>query len=141
MSSVSAEPPKLLVCVNRSGVSHAQILASGIFCVNVLSDSQDMVARSFAGMLGSRDDRFAVGRWSSLQSGAPVLLDAVCSFDCKLSGVVEQHSHSIIIGDVIAVASRQGAEPLLYGGRRFLTLGETSTSLPGAEGKKSLKSG
>jgi flavin reductase (DIM6/NTAB) family NADH-FMN oxidoreductase RutF len=52
MSSICASPPRLLVCVNKSGISHEKILASGVFCLNVLSEAQDAVAKAFAGMLG-----------------------------------------------------------------------------------------
>ena len=59
VSSVCATPPRLLVCVNKSGLTHEKILESGHFCVNVLTEDQDIVAKAFAGMLGKSVDRFA----------------------------------------------------------------------------------
>jgi flavin reductase (DIM6/NTAB) family NADH-FMN oxidoreductase RutF len=41
VSSVTADPPRLLVCVNKSGMTHERILASQVFCVNVLAEEQD----------------------------------------------------------------------------------------------------
>jgi flavin reductase (DIM6/NTAB) family NADH-FMN oxidoreductase RutF len=122
MSSVSANPPRLLVCVNKSGISHEKILASGVFCVSVLSEAQDAVAKSFAGMLGKDRDRFASGEWQVLKTGAPALRSAAANFDCRLAETVDQNTHSIFIGDVVAAASRQGIDTLLYGAKRFRTL-------------------
>jgi flavin reductase (DIM6/NTAB) family NADH-FMN oxidoreductase RutF len=59
MSSVCADPPRLLVCVNKSGVSHDMIAASGAFCVNVLAEQQVQTAKAFAGMMGKDFDRFS----------------------------------------------------------------------------------
>jgi flavin reductase (DIM6/NTAB) family NADH-FMN oxidoreductase RutF len=122
MSSVCAEPPRLLVCVNKSGSSHDVILASGLFCVNVLDEKQDKVAKAFAGMLGKDFDRFSVGDWGELVTGAPVLEQAASVFDCKVAEVIDQFSHSIIIGEVLATTTQQGHDTLLYGARKFRTL-------------------
>ncbi len=73
VSSVSAEPPRLLVCINKSGLTHDKILAAGRFCVNVLAEEQDKVAMVFAGMGGSAADRFETGEWTTLKTGSPVL--------------------------------------------------------------------
>jgi flavin reductase (DIM6/NTAB) family NADH-FMN oxidoreductase RutF len=128
VSSVCASPPRLLVCVNKSGISHEKMIASNSFCVNVLSEAQDTVAKSFAGMLGKGHDRFSVGAWHTLATGAPVLVGAAASFDCRIAEVIDQFSHSILIGEVIGVATGQGHDALLYGARRFRTLRKTTTS-------------
>jgi flavin reductase (DIM6/NTAB) family NADH-FMN oxidoreductase RutF len=51
MNTVCAEPPRLLVCINKSGMRHEMISASGAFCVNVLGEQHEKTARAFAGML------------------------------------------------------------------------------------------
>ena len=121
MCSVSAEPPRLLVCVNKSGMSHEMLGKSGVFCVNVLSESQDKIAKGFAGMLGKAFDRFSLGEWHELATGAPVLAGAAAAFDCRLVQVMDQFSHSIMIGEVVAVTTKT-QDPLLYGGRKFRNL-------------------
>src|SRR3954462_7924374 len=63
VSSVSAQPPRLLVCVNQSSFTHDKIVEAGVFCVNVLGETQDVVAKAFAGMLGAKVDRFGVAEW------------------------------------------------------------------------------
>ena len=119
VSSVTADPPRLMTCINRSGTTHDAIIKAGRFCVNVLSEDQDMIAMVFAGMGGAVDDRFAVGRWTKLKTGAPVLEGASASFDCRMSEVMEQSSHSVIFGDVLAEQHQPGQDTILYGQRRF----------------------
>ena len=122
MSSVCADPPRLLVCINKSGISHEMILAAGVFCVNVLGEPQDRVAKAFAGMMGRDFDRFSLGEWQELATGAPALKNAAAVFDCEIKQVIDQFSHSILIGEVQAAQSGTGKDSLLYGARRFRTL-------------------
>jgi flavin reductase (DIM6/NTAB) family NADH-FMN oxidoreductase RutF len=122
VSSLCADPPRLLACVNRNGASHAMIAAAGRFCINVLAEEQDHIARVFAGMAGRDVDRFSAGEWHTLSTGAPALAGATAVFDCELAMAVEQFSHSIFIGHVLAVRTSQNRDPLLYGARRFRTL-------------------
>lgn len=122
VSSVTADPPCLLVCVNKSGLTHEKIVASGRFCVNVLAEDQDRVAMVFAGMGGKDVDRFATGEWTRLATGAPALVGASAVFDCRLAETVDQSTHSVFFGGVVAVESRRAADTLLYGARRFRQL-------------------
>jgi flavin reductase (DIM6/NTAB) family NADH-FMN oxidoreductase RutF len=103
------------------------IAAAGCFCVNVLAETQDMAAKSFAGMLGKDVDRFAAGTWIELATGAPALADAAAVFDCKTVETFEQFSHTIFIGEVVGVRGSPGRDPLLYGARRFRTLRQVMT--------------
>jgi flavin reductase (DIM6/NTAB) family NADH-FMN oxidoreductase RutF len=121
MSSVCAEPPRLLVCINKQGTSHEKILATGQFCVNVLSEHQDHIAKAFSGMLGRDFDKFSIGDWSTLVTGAPVLNGSTAVFDCQVKEIMDQFSHSIVIGEVLATSSL-AIDPLLYGARKFRNL-------------------
>ncbi len=127
VSSVSANPPRLLVCINVSGLTHAKIVAAGVLCVNVVGEEQEKVARSFAGMLGRDFDRFSAGTWTKLKTGAPVLAGAVAVFDCRVVERLQQATHSIFVCEVVATAQGQ-QEPLLYGARRFRQLRKTVVS-------------
>jgi flavin reductase (DIM6/NTAB) family NADH-FMN oxidoreductase RutF len=125
VSSVSASPPRLLVCVNASGQTHAAILAAGLLCVNVVGEEHDQLARSFAGMLGRDTDRFSLGSWTKLRTGAPVLVGAAAAFDCRVTDRLQQSTHSIFVCEVVAT-ERGKQDPLLYGARRFRQLRRTS---------------
>lgn len=122
VSSVSAEPPRLLVCINRGGKTHDVILRSRLFCVNVLTEDQRDVAMVFAGMGGKDVDRFATGDWTTLGTGAPVLGGAAAALDCVLGDSIDQASHTVFFGDVVATAHRGGRDTLLYGARQFRQL-------------------
>lgn len=118
--SIAAEPPHLLVCVNASAGAHGPIHRSGAFCLNVLARDQEAIARRFAGMDGSqRTERFALGEWAALSTGAPVLKDALANFDCIVVREIEAATHTIFIGRVLAVRSDPHGEPLIYGDGRF----------------------
>jgi flavin reductase (DIM6/NTAB) family NADH-FMN oxidoreductase RutF len=74
MTSVSADSaaPSLLVCVHRLSPAAPAILANGVFCVNVLRDSQAWLSDTFAGRRPtSTGDRFEVGRWTTLSRPGP----------------------------------------------------------------------
>lgn len=129
VSSVSAEPPRLLVCINKSGMTHNKVLAAGRFCVNVLAEEQDKVAMVFAGMGGSSSDRFETGEWTTLKTGSPVLVGAAAAFDCTLGETCDQSTHSVLFGDVVATAERRGSDTLLYGARRFRQLRKVFANL------------
>ena len=135
VTSVCAQPPRLLVCVNKSSFTHARIAAAGIFCVNVLSETQDIVAKAFAGMLGPNVDRFSVAQWTEMRTGAPALLKAAALFDCVVSQTLEQSTHTIFFGDVVGVSSQLGQDSLLYGSRKFRQLRKIFSSLEGNTGE------
>ncbi|MCP5265518.1 MAG: flavin reductase family protein [Burkholderiaceae bacterium] len=122
VSSVSAEPPRLLVCVNKSGFTHDKIVQAGHFCVNVLTEDQDRIAMVFAGMGGADVDRFATGDWTRLTTGSPVLAQAAAVFDCVIASTSEQSTHTVLFGEVVATRHARGRDTLLYGARRFRQL-------------------
>jgi len=110
--SLSADPPTLLICVNRSATSHEPIRQSGRFTVNLLSTEDEAIAREFS--TGDMDSRFRHGRWIDLPSGGRRLETALVSFDCRL---IEQHpvaTHTIFIGAIEGVATSADRSPLLY---------------------------
>jgi flavin reductase (DIM6/NTAB) family NADH-FMN oxidoreductase RutF len=122
--SISAEPPHLLVCVNATANAHAPMHRSGNFCLNVLARDQEAIARRFAGMDGTaRVDRFGLGEWTELTTGAPVLKGALANFDCIVVREIEAATHTIFIGRVLAVRCDVDGEPLIYEGGKFVGIG------------------
>jgi flavin reductase (DIM6/NTAB) family NADH-FMN oxidoreductase RutF len=133
VSAVCATPPRLLVCVNQSGVTHAKIAASHRFCVNVIAEDQEQIAKRFAGMAGKDVDRFAAGEWCELATGSPALAEAAAAIDCQVVAQLDQFSHSIFIGEVVASAVRPGKDPLLYAARRFRSLRKVFAADPAGD--------
>lgn len=120
--SVSAEPPQILVCVNKSASAHDPIGESGFFCVNILSPGHRKLAERFAGMDGIEgDERFHdLGDWSTLTTGAPVLRGCPVSFDCRLVTKVSAGTHTIYIGEIVDLVLDPAAAPLLYADGSFV---------------------
>jgi flavin reductase (NADH)/flavin reductase len=123
LCSVTAEPPQLLVCINRKVRARSMAAQAGTLSVNLLSRSQEMTARRFAGMVeGIRAaDRFVDADWQTSLTGAPVLKDALANFVCNIADIIEASTHSIFLCDVvdIVVSTAGSAEPLLYFNGRF----------------------
>lgn len=122
MTSVSADgdAPTILICVNKGASAADPILANGRFVVNVLSGDQQGIADVFAGRTEiASEDRFSVGKWSVLATGAPVL-DALASFDCEVQSAELVGTHHVIIGLVRAVQVTEDGVPLIYGMRSYL---------------------
>lgn len=124
VSSLSIEPPSILVSLNRSSSSWPVLQRYGTFAVNVLSHDQHHIADRFAGRGGLKGvERYEGADWSELVTGTPVLSGALTVLDCELDEAIDRHSHSILIGRVRSVTVRSEAEPLLYwhGAYRHIT--------------------
>lgn len=131
--SVTDSPPMLLVCVNSNASAHSVIRDSGRFAVNVLAESDAPIAGRFAGQGGVMGEaRFNGSDWTTLETGAPVLTDAVVSFDCLLETEHQYGSHSIFIGKVMAASMHGGKSPLLYHDGHFGTFAVPAASSVGA---------
>ena len=114
VTSVTAEPPRLLVCINRSTWAHGVIGKSGVLGVNVLAAEGLETARCFAGGVPP-EDRFVQGEWQAGRTGAPLLSSALASFDCAVSECIAASTHDIFICDVLDVRLRDtSGEPLIY---------------------------
>lgn len=111
-ASVSAEPPTVLICVNRDASAHPLISQSSIFCVNVLSLEQRELARRFAdsAMRASRFDGLTV---HAAATGAPVIDGVLAYFDCRLAEEYTAGTHTVFLGTVVASGTRAG-KPLGY---------------------------
>ena len=121
VTSFSADPPSLLVCVNRSSASHEAVSRSGIFCVNVLSHSDADFALLFSSA-ATREEAFASRSWRELETGAPVLADAVASFDCRIIKQEPFRSHTIFVGEIMdTLLPNREIEPLVYMGGSYMT--------------------
>ena len=128
--SVTAEPPRLLVCINREVRAHAVIVESGTLSVNMLSEAQEGLAKRFAGMLKDvrGEERFLEGNWVEGRLGAPVLSGALASFDCRVVEAIPASTHTIFICEVVDVASDSDATPLLFLNRAFASLAKPTSA-------------
>lgn len=111
-SSVSIDPPQILVCINEVADTGEGINTSQCFAVNILNSDQQDIANQFAGG-SSQEQRFENTSWKAGRTGAPILNDCLGSLECKVIEKVRAGSHWIIIGEVEKCVCRTGT-PLLY---------------------------
>jgi flavin reductase (DIM6/NTAB) family NADH-FMN oxidoreductase RutF len=112
VSSLSVDPPTLIVSVNRSASSWPLLQRYGAFGVNILASDQIDIAERFAGKDGLKGAaRFAGAEWTTRASGVPLLVGALAAIDCEIEEIIERHSHAILIGRVrdLQVSSRTAA--------------------------------
>lgn len=117
VTSVSADPPTLLTCINRDADSFHPIIRHGRFAVNLLRPDHQELAGRFGGLFAeSGEPRFELGRWTQGSHDVPILEDALASFECELETVHDGASHGILIGRVLKVITQRGAPLLWYEG-------------------------
>jgi flavin reductase len=120
--AVTDSPPTLLVCVNRNSRSLGAMSANGNVAVNVLRASHEGLAGRFSSSGLSQDARFDIGMWEQRGTGAPVLADALVSFDCRIDQSVAIGSHQILYCAVEDIAVHADQDPLFYFSRNFCRL-------------------
>jgi flavin reductase (DIM6/NTAB) family NADH-FMN oxidoreductase RutF len=118
-ASVSAEPPTVLICVNRIATAHPLIAASQHFCVNVLALDQRRLAERFAG--GEPRSRFDGVGYRIGISGSPILEGTVAHVDCRVTEELTASTHTIFLGEVLDAGARD-APPLGYFNREYRAL-------------------
>ncbi len=117
-TSVSAEPPSMLIMVNRSSRSYQAIAASNSFAINVLAEGQEEIGTVFA---SKSEDKFSGLDYKFGVTGSPVLKGASAHLECRIVTSFEYATHSIFIGQVVA-GQAGSLFPLLYHGRAYASL-------------------
>jgi flavin reductase len=131
--SATAEPPTLLVCLNKSSATHGGVARSKAFCVNVLRAEDSDVSNLFSGAQ-SGEGRFKAREWSRLATGSPVLVDALVSFDCRVVKKLTYGTHTIFLGQVQQVLFGKKGRPLLYADGQYAKLASLAQGEPLPEG-------
>lgn len=119
VTSVSLDPPLVLVCVSERSSSLGAILSSGAFAVNVLGAGAASTARRFAEI--DTDRRFEGVRYTVGDGGSPILDDVVAWMACSLYRTFEAGDHLILVGHV-HTADASGGDPLLFFQGRYESL-------------------
>ncbi len=114
VTSVTMEPPMLLVCVSRSAHVHPTLMARRSMCINVLLDEQANLVRAFSSSL-PHDERFANAAWDNHAAFAlPYLRDAQAQFFCEVDQVIEAGTHSVVLARVLESRSMDVVRPMVY---------------------------
>jgi flavin reductase (DIM6/NTAB) family NADH-FMN oxidoreductase RutF len=134
VSSLSVEPPALIVSINRSASSWPLLKRNGFFGVNILNADQSDIAERFAGKGGvTGADRFAGARWFTRVSGVPLLVDALAAIDCEVEQIVERHSHAIVIGRPLDMQLSQRTAALAYWQGQYVAIDRREDEIKLAE--------
>jgi flavin reductase (DIM6/NTAB) family NADH-FMN oxidoreductase RutF len=123
LTSLSLEPPQILICVARRLYTHQAIQAAGAFAVNILNVDQLEWGMRFAGLIPEGADRFAGIDFTTASTGCAILPGVLGWLDCTLRHAYDGDDHTIFVGEVVAAGSQSGA-PLLYFNRQWRQLGE-----------------
>ena len=122
-SSLSLDPPMILVCVKSGGEGHELIEQNGVFAVNVLSSSQEPISNYFASRERPRGlDAFKEIAHQIGSTGCPIIDGSLAHLDCRLDRSFEAGDHVIFVGEVLSLGVLEGSQPLLFhgGGYRLL---------------------
>jgi flavin reductase (DIM6/NTAB) family NADH-FMN oxidoreductase RutF len=134
VSSLSVDPPALIVSINREASSWPLVKRYGFFGVNILTSDQIDIADRFTGKGGLKGaDRFAGARWMTRASGVPLLVDALAAIDCEVEDVVERHSHAIVIGRVLDVTISPRTAALAYWQGQYVAIDRDEDAVKLAE--------
>ncbi len=98
ISQVSMKPLLLMVSIAPARYSHGLIKESGYFAINVLSEGQAGLARSFGFRSGRKHDKFQDIPYFDAPNGSPVLNDAMAFVECRLVDTFNAGDHSLFIG-------------------------------------------
>jgi flavin reductase (DIM6/NTAB) family NADH-FMN oxidoreductase RutF len=124
-TSVSLDPPLILICLANENASCEMIAASGILAVNVLSEEQEFLAERFAARAPLVNERFDGAAYHVAVTGAPILAGSVAWYDCRVVATHAGGDHTIFVGQVEAMGSGdESRRPLLYFANRYAHLQE-----------------
>ena len=121
-TSVSVEPPTVLVCVNKQAYTHDIIARSGIYAISLLSAGQEDLSNRFAGLEAGVVDRFEDLEVITAETGAPLLPGAIAWLDCRVTMAVDTSTHTIYIAEVLYAKANADLEPLAYHNRHYRLL-------------------
>jgi flavin reductase len=121
--SVTDAPPTLLVCLNQKSSAHDALISNRVLCINTLGAKHEGLSRRFASGVPMAQ-RFDGANWQVMETGSPVLDDALVAFDCRIVSSIRQGTHSVLLCEVARTRVEDAAEPgLIYFARRYHSLG------------------
>ncbi len=121
-TSVSLDPPLIVVSLENSSRTYQLVKQTGVFAVSILRQDQQDLAERFAGRIPDDRDRFHGIPYRQASSGAPIPEGILAYLDCRL---VETHpvgTHTLFIGEVVEGTVEGQGSPLLYYNRGYRRL-------------------
>jgi flavin reductase (DIM6/NTAB) family NADH-FMN oxidoreductase RutF len=119
-TSVSLDPPLILVCVDRTASCYPAFAGTAHFAINILCEAQQHVSRAFA---SKSPDKFADMPWVPGVTASPIFPDSTAWLDCGLHDRVEAGDHLIVIGRVLSFGHSPAKRPLGYHRGSYVAFG------------------
>ncbi len=123
ITSVSLEPPMVLVCIARDNVSYTNIAQRGRFGISVLKAQQEGAAQYYGRDRWERAGDVAV-EWQLKEGGSPRIKDSLMFLECRVVARHDHGDHGIFVAQVEEVATEQG-QPLIFYDSQFRAMGST----------------
>ncbi len=119
-SSVSLEPPLLLWCLQDNSDVYDVYAAPRYYAINVLASEQEALSTQYA---RKGEHALEAAHYANGKHGAPLIRDALVSFECQLEATHDGGDHLIVIGRIVDMQQREGGDPLLFfsGGYRGIS--------------------
>lgn len=111
VTSISIEPPSLLVCINKSSRIHDTLIKNSDFCINLLNKNQQEIS-NICSTDSLYDQRFDHDKWNT--QTIPFLEEAQANIFCSIEDLVPYHTHTIVIGRVLNAISNDKINTLSY---------------------------
>jgi flavin reductase (DIM6/NTAB) family NADH-FMN oxidoreductase RutF len=121
-TSVSLEPPTVLVCLNKDAYAHDLVKRSGVFAISMLGVGQDWLSNRFAGLDPNVTDRFEGLELITGETGSPLLPGAIAWLDCRVKSTHDTSTHTVFFGEVVFAGNDPERAPLVYYNRGYHAL-------------------
>jgi len=129
--SLSTVPASILVALNNGAKTTDAVIANGSFALNILSSGQSCLAKLFSSdALRQTKTSYLTRKTIVGVTGAPLIREACAAMECCVDDVMECGSHSIFIGRVVSISSRDNAEPLLYHDGAYGSFSDVESIVP-----------
>ena len=117
VTSLSIDPPSILVCVNKEASIHDALVEDVLLCINILQKNQQEIA-NLCSSKDSESQRFENDIWDLRET--PFLKDAQANIFCKIDQTVPYHSHTVVLAKALKAESKEEFNTLMYGAGGYL---------------------
>jgi flavin reductase (DIM6/NTAB) family NADH-FMN oxidoreductase RutF len=122
-TSISLDPPRVIVSLERSTRTCESAVQSGHFGVTILSSDQDEISDRFAGRMPEMDNkRFEGLAVETMKSGSPFIVGGIAYLDCRIVDTHDIGANTLLIGEVIAACTTEEDKPLVYFNQDYRSL-------------------
>jgi len=118
-TSVSLDPPLVLICVDKRAQCHDMAIRAGRFCIHILNEEQRLLSDRFAGRRPGEHSLFSDCSTRSTAWDAPIIDGCLAYLDCRIAEAVDGGDHTIFVGHVENGEAAGGGDPLLFFSGRY----------------------